>query len=127
MARSGNVWLGVSVENQEAAADRIPELLVTPAAVRWVSYEPALGPVDWATFLSPMYTDDGGTRRVDWLVCGAETGHGARHMGLDWARMARNAATRAHVPFFFKRDSNGNRTLDGVMHEAYPVEPYRYG
>lgn len=113
-----NVWLGVSVEDAAAAVERLPELAATPAAVRWVSVEPMLGPVSLSAYLPES---------LDWVVCGAETGHGARHMREDWARLVREQCSAAGVPFFFKRDSNGNRTLDGVMHEAYPVEPCRYG
>lgn len=61
-----NVWLGVSVENQETADERIPLLLQTPAAVRFVSYEPALGPVDFKPWLY-------GAPRLDWLIVGGES------------------------------------------------------
>lgn len=106
-----NIWLGVSVENQAAADERIPQLLATPAAVRWVSVEPMLGPVSFGAM----------SHALDWIVCGAETGHGARQMDLEWARSVRESCGRVSVPFFFKRDSDGNGTLDGVVHHEWPV------
>jgi protein gp37 len=69
-----NVHLGVSVEDQRWAEDRIPDLLETPAAVRFVSYEPALGPIEPKTF--------GG---VDWIIVGGESGPGARPFDPEWA------------------------------------------
>jgi protein gp37 len=95
-----NVWLGVSVENQQAANERIPLLLQTPAAVRFVSAEPLLGPVQ----MSPqwMYNDHGfGT--LDWIICGGESGPGARPMHPDWARSLRGQCEAAGVPYFFKQ------------------------
>ena len=113
-----NVHLGVSVENQETADERIPALLRTPAAKRFVSYEPALGPVDmqYAAFngADSLTSMEG----INQIICGAETGPGARTMDLDWARSVRDQCAAADVPFFFKRDSDGNRELDGIMHEG---------
>ncbi len=100
-----NVWLGVSVEDQKAADQRIPLLLQTPAAVRWVSYEPALGPLDLDGYLgrdirvAEDVTGDG----LDWVVCGGESGPGARPMQPDWARSVRDQCKAAGVPFFFKQ------------------------
>lgn len=112
-----NVWLGVSVEDQETADERIPLLLQTPAAVRWVSYEPALGPVDFRnlrcnTFNAMDGIDyeliDGGPQpsRLNWIVCGGESGPGARPMHPDWARSVREQCQSAGVPFFFKQWGN---------------------
>jgi len=70
-----NVWLGVSVEDQKTADERIPLLLQTPAAVRFVSYEPALGPVDWRQI-----------PHLDWVIVGGESGPGARPFDIAWAR-----------------------------------------
>jgi protein gp37 len=102
-----NVWLGVSVEDQAAANERIPLLLHTPAAVRFVSYEPALGPVD---FTAIRRTGGDGIIRpcnacvlLDWIICGGESGPGARPMHPDWARVVRNQCAAAGVPFFFKQ------------------------
>lgn len=95
-----NVWLGVSVEDQTRANDRLKYLIATPAAVRWVSAEPLLGPVDlthW--FHSPMDM----AKRLDWVVVGGESGPGARPMHPDWARSLRDQCAAAGVPFLFKQ------------------------
>lgn len=107
-----NIWIGASVENQAAARCRLPDLLAIPAMVRMVSCEPLLGPVDCRSALV--------CKGVDWVICGAETGAGARRMDLDWARGLRNQCAGFDVPFFFKKDSDGRRLLDGHLHEAWP-------
>jgi len=90
-----NIWWGVSVEDQATADYRIPFLLQTPAAIRWVSYEPALGSVDFdiAAWLSSL----------DWIVCGGESGPNARPMHPAWARAVRDQCVEAGVPFLFKQ------------------------
>lgn len=106
-----NIWLGVSVEDQATADGRIPLLLQTPAAVRWISAEPLLGPIDFshdteAGILSYLTRFDGGdppTEKLDWVVVGGESGPGARPMHPGWARSLRNQCQAAGVPFFFKQ------------------------
>ena len=104
-----NVWLGVSVEDQKTADARIPLLLHTPACVRWVSYEPALGPVDFSAWPKRVWLrvvgDDGAADRgrIDWVVAGGESGLGARPAHPDWFRQARDQCQAAGVPFFFKQ------------------------
>ncbi len=126
-----NVWLGVSVEDQATADARIPLLLQTPAAVRWVSYEPALGPVDfdgdpysgpgwlrgWHTEPEHWRGCDGSCsagrcpepvqveneHRLDWLVVGGESGPGARPFDLAWARSVIAQGQAAGVPVFMKQ------------------------
>lgn len=116
-----NVWLGVSVENQATADARIPLLLQTPAAVRFISAEPLLGPISlrWknSTFdphprhERPNPDERGrvstneydGLRELDWVICGGESGPGARPMHPDWARSLRDQCAAAGVPFFFKQ------------------------
>ena len=93
-----NVWLGVSAEDQEAAEARIPALLETPAAVRWVSLEPLLGPVDLGSWLGP----DPATK-IAWVVCGGESGPGARVFRVEWAREILRQCRGADVPFFMKQ------------------------
>ncbi|MFO6447832.1 phage Gp37/Gp68 family protein [Erythrobacter sp. NE805] len=97
-----NVWLGVSVEDQQRADERIPDLLATPAAVRWISAEPLLGPV---SIIDAMWARDAKdlTASIDWVVVGGESGAGARPMHPDWARSLRNQCAAAGVPFFFKQ------------------------
>lgn len=102
-----NVWLGVSVEDQASADARIPTLLETPAAVRWVSYEPALGPVDFTKVRwypgcrSEDYYD--ATAGLDWLVVGGESGPGARPCDMAWIRSALEQCKAAGVPCFVKQ------------------------
>lgn len=120
-----NVWLGVSAEDQTRADERIPHLLATPAAVRFVSAEPLLGPVDFTpqadeTYqrLSEWYGPNGfdptGSQprrermhgyfpRLDWVIVGGESGADARPMHPAWARSIRDQCTDAGVPFFFKQ------------------------
>jgi protein gp37 len=109
-----NVWLGVSVENQHFADERIPLLLETPAAVRWISAEPLLGPVDLDSEeekgLHALGCGDRNCRRhgaacegINWVVCGGESGANARPMHPDWARSLRDQCKAAGVPFFFKQ------------------------
>lgn len=116
-----NAWLGVTAENQKQADARIPVLLQIPAAVRFVSVEPMLGPVNVQDYLRGFGRFYGSTA-LDWIICGAETGPGARPMKLDWARSLRDQCQEAGVPFFFKKDSNGSRLLDGRLWEEYPRE-----
>ena len=96
-----NVWLGVSTENQQWADIRIPALLDTPAAVRWISAEPLLGPIDIADELAGSW----GAPRLDWVVVGVASR--AVTPGLctrtDWARSLRDQCTAAGVPFLFKQ------------------------
>lgn len=87
------VWLGVTAEDQQRADERIPLLLQTPAAVRFVSVEPMLGPVRFQER----------TAKIDWVICGGETGPGARPMHPEWVRCLRDQCQDAGVPFFFKQ------------------------
>lgn len=106
-----NVWLGVSVENQKAADERIPLLLQTPAAVRFVSCEPLIGPVllreEWLPLLAntEYYATNPVSlqNKLDWVIVGGESGPGARPMHPDWVRGLRDACKLASVPFFFKQ------------------------
>lgn len=118
-----NVWLGVSVENQEAANTRIPELLRTPAKIRFLSCEPLLGPVD----LGECYESDAKqwTGGVNWVIVGGESGQGARPMHPEWALALRDQCQAANVPFFFKQWGGVNkklngRLLDGVEYSQFP-------
>jgi protein gp37 len=101
-----NVWLGVSVEDQATADQRIPVLLRTPAAVRWISAEPLLGPME-ITFALGMHIDEYGNWRVggglDWVVVGGESGPKARPMHPKWVFSLRDQCAKAGVPFLFKQ------------------------
>ncbi|MCX7570372.1 phage Gp37/Gp68 family protein [Tumebacillus sp. DT12] len=102
-----NIWLGVSVENQQAADERIPLLLQTPAAVRFLSCEPLLGPVDIRHQLGQcVFTeaDQWATGRgIDWVIVGGESGSGARPIHPEWVRSLRDQCDAKGVPFFFKQ------------------------
>lgn len=121
-----NVWMGVSVEDQKTADERIPLLLQTPAAVRWISAEPLLGAIqldsDWLVGEYFTHSDDchddlcvlngdmhscNGqvikTPRLDWVVVGGESGPHARPMHPDWVRSLRDQCAAAGVPFMFKQ------------------------
>lgn len=107
-----NLWIGTSVEDQKAADDRIPHLLRVPAAVRFLSCEPLLGPVDlseWMYTIRVEHNGDGDTQEVPcrpdihWVVVGGESGPGARPMHPHWARSLRDQCQAAGVPFHFKQ------------------------
>lgn len=116
-----NVWLGVSAEDQKRADERIPDLLATPAAIRFVSAEPLLGPIDfvnidqhekyvidaiqgvWAWRAGDELEHGGAGARLDWVIVGGESGPGARPMHPAWARSIRDQCRTAAVPFFFKQ------------------------
>jgi protein gp37 len=122
------IWLGVSVEDQQRADEHIPDLLATPAAVRFISAEPLLGPVDLTALTLTTCTDKfdalqgmtwaiqsqryGGGRlyngasergKVDWVIVGGESGPKARPMHPEWARSLRDQCKAAGVPFLFKQ------------------------
>lgn len=191
------IWLGVTAENQEEAVRRIPVLLKIPAAKRFVSIEPMLGPVDFDTIhlddmwcpqcekffdypkkwispccgadmakveendngqlfcpeckrafnsdeevpMCPNCENTGGGRyiqpdyslffsrdlegvvlkKLDWVICGGETGSRARKMELLWARDLRDQCKYAGVPFFFKKASRGVETPDDLLVREFPV------
>lgn len=145
-----HVWFGVTVENQDQAEARIPFLLDTPAAVRFVSIEPMLGPVDLKHVtldLGPRYELDWldalrgmrgtgsilhtATEKLDWVICGGETGPGARPMWEPWARDLMEQCKTAGVPFFFKKWGSykgpddwripGGETLGGEIVREFPT------
>jgi len=117
-----NVWLGTSIEDQATANERIPHLLRCPAAVRFVCYEPALGPVDFCKlphdpggdvvlgssrqlFVDALrgYWHNDHQTKLDWVIAGGESGPNARPAHPDWFRSVRDQCQAADVPFFFKQ------------------------
>jgi protein gp37 len=99
-----NVWLGVSIENQETADERIPLLLQTPAAVRFISAEPLLGPIDISLYLEEEgYIDDQYVRPLDWVIVGGESGRDARPCDLEWIRDIRAQCGFNGVACFVKQ------------------------
>lgn len=94
-----NVWLGVSVEDQTTAEERIPLLLDTPAAVRWISAEPLLGPVDLSALPYPCQVKG----NLHWVVAGGESGTYARPMHPNWPASLRDQCQSVGIPFLFKQ------------------------
>ncbi|MEG8177485.1 phage Gp37/Gp68 family protein [Nocardia terpenica] len=144
-----NLWMGVSVEDQHAMA-RVGHLLEIPAAVRFLSCEPLLGPIDLTGYLYPGECPDRcGCRRPDdadrhecacggpcsdwapvpaigWVIAGGESGPAARPMRPDWVRDLRDDCAAADIPFFFKQwggrtPKRNGRVLDGRIHDAMPT------
>jgi protein gp37 len=130
-----NVWLGVSVEDQKAADARIPLLLETPAAVRWISAEPLLGDINLHPFLCVYWHAGADEQRwcdlicrlrphgLDWVVVGGESGQEARPMQLEWARALRDQCVTAGVAFHFKQWGEwAPRSVEGLAaHEYFPA------
>lgn len=121
-----NVWLGVSVEDQKRADLRVPALLGTPAAMRWLSCEPLLGPVNLDEVARSDNPDGGWSAiaslghgeqprigvGIDWVVVGGESGPSARPMDPDWPRALRDQCVAAGVPFFFKQHGEWAPAVD---------------
>jgi protein gp37 len=111
-----NVWLGTSIENSRWAS-RADALRRTPAAVRFVSAEPLLGPLDRLDLVG-----------IGWLIVGGESGERHGPMEAEWVRDLRDRCLAAGVPFFFKQwggrtPKAGGRTLDGRVWNEMPASP----
>lgn len=135
LVRNPHVWMGTSIENQRWANERMQWLVSLSAAVRFLSIEPMLGPID----LRQVRLPDGDTLGrnlfsqatgygVDWVIVGAESGKGARPMQEDWVRNLRDQCVEAGVPFFYKQQVvNGEVVhapeLDGRQWQEFPVAP----
>ncbi len=109
-----NVWMGVSVEDADVVS-RIDDLRSVPAAVRFLSCEPLIGPLS-----NPNL--DG----IGWVIVGGESGPGARPMAAEWVRDIRDQCDRHGIPFFFKQwggvlKSRTGREFDGRLHDEFPV------
>jgi protein gp37 len=99
-----NIWLGVTVENQEQAHKRIPELLKIPAKVRFLSVEPLLEPVDLIHWLSDFDSDNGiHSTKPDWCIVGGESGPKARPCAVEWIRSIVQQCVTHNVPCFVKQ------------------------
>lgn len=111
-----NVWLGITVVNQDEYCRDEPKLKDTPAAIRWLSIEPQL---------STIILENNSA--IDWVVCGAESGHKRRPFTLKWARMLRNQCMADGISFFFKQiiDAKGRKVetpeLDGQRWTEFPT------
>jgi protein gp37 len=129
-----NIWLGTSVEDQATAANRVPQLAATIAAVRFLSCEPLLGPVTLRNVFRPQPARVATSgpwqayKAIDWVIVGGESGPDARPMDPAWARALRDEVTAAGVPFFFKqwggvRKKLAGRELDGRTWDEMPQGP----
>jgi protein gp37 len=127
-----NVWMGTSIENQKAAEDRMLSLIKIPAAVRWISAEPLLGPVDFG-FMGTLPNSITGSsyqlmhQHIDWMVVGGESGPGARPMAPSWARSILRQCKEADIPYLFKQwgdwgpHDDGSVTVVGGDGEEFTV------
>lgn len=151
-----NIWLGVTAENQERANERIPILLQIPAKVHFVSVEPMLGEISLSILKD---TQDGVTGfynalrgyschksyhvsrkddiykkipKLDWVICGGETGQNERPMKREWVENLLNQCKEANVPFFFKgwgtcqefkglKKLNTSHLIDGKECKEFPI------
>lgn len=115
-----NVWMGVSIENRRWV-ERADALRAVPAAVRFISAEPLLGPLEGLDL-----------EGIHWLIAGGESGPGYRPVHLEWLRQLRDDCAEADVPFFFKqwggiRPKTGGRALDGLEYSEMPATAGRVG
>lgn len=120
-----NVWIGVSVENQEAADERIPDLIACPAVIRFLSCEPLIGQVllqghhvtETGGSHSRMYLrGNTGDQRIHWVIAGCESGPGARDCDHRWLRILRDQCQATGVSFFLKQA----RAAQEGGHRLYP-------
>ena len=114
-----NIWMGVSVENQEYTS-RIKNLRTVPAAIRFLSVEPLIGKISRIDL-----------RSIDWMIVGGESGPKSRPMNPDWVRVLRDKSVDKGVPFFFKQWGGTNkkksgRMLDGRTWDEMPIPKLRY-
>ena len=104
-----NIWLGTTCEDQPAYDRRWPILSRIPCSVKFISYEPAIGPLK-VTGLYPS-----------WIICGGESGHGYRDMPLQWARDLRDQCARLGIPFFFKQTAGKKPIPPDLMVRQFPI------
>jgi protein gp37 len=125
-----NVWIGVSVEDQETANERIPLLLQAPAAIQFISAEPLLGPIDLCHIVKAgigrdaLRVDDdssswggGPERHLDWVIVGGESGPGHRPAEVEWIESLADQCLAAGVPPFVKQDSGSRSGQRGRLSE----------
>ena len=110
-----NVWLGTTCEDHEQFRARYPHLSKVPARRRFISYEPALGPIriDWPTLPRSV--------KPDWIICGGESGAGKRPMDLSWARTLRDRCAQDGIAFFMKQIDKVQPIPDDLLVREFPV------
>jgi protein gp37 len=112
--RPANVWLGTTCESQEQFDRRWRILSAVPASVHFISYEPAIGPL----VLPSVW---GITKMPDWIICGGESGHGARMMDPQWARNLRDVCKATNIPFFMKQMTGKKPIPDDLLIRQFPT------
>jgi protein gp37 len=119
-----NVWLGVSMEDQKRADERYPLLRQTPAAVRFISAEPLLGPISLASYWGLFEVADGhwgqdtqgyGGRGIHWVIIGGESGPNRRPMEVDWVRLLVEQCRDARVACYVKQDAGPRPGMQGRL------------
>lgn len=110
-----NVWLGTTVEDRARATQRLPSLGSVPAAVRFISAEPLVE--DW----SDLLPDALARWRLDWIICGGESGGGAREMPAAWARRMRDATLTGGSAFFMKQMSRKAPIPPDLLVRQFPA------
>ncbi len=118
LAWTQNIWMGVSVENN-SVKHRIDSLRKVPAAVRFLSCEPLIGPLDRLNL-----------KGIDWVIAGGESGASPRPMKEEWVTSIRDQCQKDNTAFFFKQWGGRNkkaagRELEGVIHDAFPLPKRR--
>ncbi|MDQ7818722.1 MAG: phage Gp37/Gp68 family protein [Melioribacteraceae bacterium] len=139
---ANNIWLGVSIEDQQTADERIPLLLQIPANIRFISAEPLIGDINLEVWIHKCLTNGCGDK-IDWVIVGGESGKSARPLHPDWVRSIRDNCKALGIKFFFKQWGNNvfvppgfgevpclvprriskkkaGRLLDGVEHNEFP-------
>lgn len=123
-----NVWLGITAEDQENYDRRWPILAKLPAAVRFVSYEPAIGPLNIKAISAaynhvhvPSNAVVPVLRFPDWLICGGETGKSPRMMESAWARDVRDQCASTYTAFFFKQMTGKKPIPEDLMVRQFPT------
>ncbi|MDZ4726179.1 MAG: phage Gp37/Gp68 family protein [Leptospira sp.] len=118
-----NLWLGVSVEDQKTADERIPVLLHIPSYIRFLSCEPLLGRIKFDDLLKNWNAYDPKMFKIDWVIVGGESGIGAREMHPDWVRSILSECADMSIPFFFKQWGEWISTDQGSELDEIPVKP----
>lgn len=116
-----NIWLGVTVESQEWVHIRIPQLLSVSMYINFVNVEPMLGPIDLTYYLNGNFAG----KKLDWVICGAETGPHARWMDPQWAIDLKNQCLKFNIPFFFKKLSKGCPVVPELEVRQYPINWFK--
>jgi protein gp37 len=127
-----NIWLGTTIEDQKHADQNVPHLLKHDSAVRFVSCEPLLGPLNLMEYIGRVFSPT-----LDWVIAGGESGPHARESDPAWFRRLRDQCDLVHVPFLFKQwgefapypdesmyrvgKKAAGRRLDGALHDGFPV------